>query len=101
VETTVTPAEAKIRQLWLRTMRMCVPSKPLLEASGGAIVSTASMLSFSGGPLVPAYSASKGGIAQLTKALAAHWAAATLPSHLSWIDRNQSANGSEAVQCFR
>ncbi len=56
------------------TMRMCVACKPLLEASGGAIVNTASMLSFFGGPLVPAYSASKGGVAQLTKALAAHWA---------------------------
>jgi NAD(P)-dependent dehydrogenase (short-subunit alcohol dehydrogenase family) len=32
------------------------------------------MLSFFGGPLVPAYSASKGGVAQLTKALAARWA---------------------------
>ena len=35
------------------TMRMCVACKPLLEASGGAIVNTASMLSFFGGPLVP------------------------------------------------
>ena len=48
--------------------------KPLLERSGGAIVNTASMLSYFGGPLVPAYSASKGGVAQLTKALAAKWA---------------------------
>ncbi|TCT09334.1 NAD(P)-dependent dehydrogenase (short-subunit alcohol dehydrogenase family) [Tepidamorphus gemmatus] len=56
------------------TMRMCLACKPLLAASGGAIVNTASMLSFFGGPLVPAYSASKGGVAQLTKALAAHWA---------------------------
>lgn len=57
------------------TMRMCVACQPLLAASAGAIVNTASMLSFFGGPLVPAYSASKGGVAQLTKALAAHWAA--------------------------
>ena len=41
-----------------------------LAASGGAIVNTASMLSFFGGPLVPGYSASKGGVAQLTKSLA-------------------------------
>ena len=34
----------------------------------------ASMLTFFGGPRVPAYSASKGGIAQLTKSLAAAWA---------------------------
>jgi len=56
------------------TMRCCVAAHPLLAASGGAIVNTASMLSYFGGPLVPAYSASKGGVAQLTKALAANWA---------------------------
>jgi NAD(P)-dependent dehydrogenase (short-subunit alcohol dehydrogenase family) len=57
------------------TMRCCVAAHPLLAASGGAIVNTASMLSTFGGPLVPAYSASKGGVAQLTKALAGKWAA--------------------------
>ncbi|MBX3567663.1 MAG: SDR family oxidoreductase [Rhizobiaceae bacterium] len=57
------------------TMRMCVAARPLLAASGGAIVNTASMLSFFGGPAVPAYTASKGGIAQLTKSLAVAWAA--------------------------
>jgi NAD(P)-dependent dehydrogenase (short-subunit alcohol dehydrogenase family) len=57
------------------TMRTCVSAHPLLARSGGAIVNTASMLSYFGGPLVPAYSASKGGVAQLTKALAGKWAA--------------------------
>ncbi|WP_170328482.1 SDR family NAD(P)-dependent oxidoreductase [Ruegeria arenilitoris] len=57
------------------TMRCCLAAQPLLAASGGAIVNTASMLSYFGGPLVPAYSASKGGVAQLTKALAGKWAA--------------------------
>lgn len=56
------------------TMRACVAARPLLAKSGGAIVNTASMLSYFGGPLVPAYSASKGGVAQLTKALAGAWA---------------------------
>ena len=56
------------------TMRMCVAARPKLAASGGAIVNTASMLSFFGGPLVPAYSASKGGVMQLTKSLAGAWA---------------------------
>jgi NAD(P)-dependent dehydrogenase (short-subunit alcohol dehydrogenase family) len=37
-------------------------------------VNIASMLSFFGGPRVPAYSASKGGIAQLTRSLAVAWA---------------------------
>jgi NAD(P)-dependent dehydrogenase (short-subunit alcohol dehydrogenase family) len=56
------------------TMRACVSARPLLRRSGGCIVNIASMLSFFGGPLVPAYTASKGGIAQLTKALAVAWA---------------------------
>jgi 2-deoxy-D-gluconate 3-dehydrogenase len=42
---------------------------------GGKIVSIASVLSFQGGMFVPAYAAAKGGIAQLTKALANEWAA--------------------------
>ena len=56
------------------TMRMCVAARPKLVAGRGAIVNTASMLSFFGGPAVPAYAASKGGVAQLTKSLAAAWA---------------------------
>ncbi len=57
------------------TMRCCLAARPLLEQSRGSIVNTASMLSTFGGPLVPAYSASKGGVAQLTKSLAGAWAA--------------------------
>ena len=57
------------------TMRMCVAAKPALEKSKNtSIVNTASMLSYFGGPLVPAYAASKGGIVQLTKSLAVAWA---------------------------
>jgi NAD(P)-dependent dehydrogenase (short-subunit alcohol dehydrogenase family) len=56
------------------TMRMCVGCKHLLAESRGAIVNLASMLTFFGGPRVPAYSASKGGIAQLTRSLAVAWA---------------------------
>jgi 2-dehydro-3-deoxy-D-gluconate 5-dehydrogenase len=42
--------------------------------SVGKIVNIASLLSFQGGIRVPAYAASKGGVAQLTKALANEWA---------------------------
>ena len=57
------------------TMRMCSAARPVLAASGhGAIVNLASMLSIFGGGLVPGYSASKGGIAQLTKSLAIAYA---------------------------
>ena len=41
---------------------------------GGKIVNIASLLSFQGGITVPAYAAAKGGVAQLTKALANEWA---------------------------
>jgi NAD(P)-dependent dehydrogenase (short-subunit alcohol dehydrogenase family) len=57
------------------TMRVCSAARALLKASSGCIVNTASMLSFFGGGLVPAYSASKGGVAQLTKSLALAYAA--------------------------
>ncbi|KAF2446790.1 NAD(P)-binding protein [Karstenula rhodostoma CBS 690.94] len=40
----------------------------------GAIINIASLLSFQGGLTVPAYAASKGGVAQLTKALSNEWA---------------------------
>ena len=56
------------------TMRVCAAAKGKLIASGGSVVNMASMLAFFGGPRVPGYSASKGGIAQLTKSLAAAWA---------------------------
>ena len=56
------------------TMRTCSAARALLKASGGCIINTASMLSFFGGGLVPAYSASKGGVAQLTKSLAIAYA---------------------------
>jgi 2-dehydro-3-deoxy-D-gluconate 5-dehydrogenase len=46
----------------------------LERASGGKIVNIASLLSFQGGILVPAYAAAKGGVAQLTKAFANEWA---------------------------
>lgn len=44
------------------------------QNSGGKIINVASMLSYFGGYTVPAYAASKGGVAQLTKALCNEWA---------------------------
>jgi 2-dehydro-3-deoxy-D-gluconate 5-dehydrogenase len=46
----------------------------LAQGGGGAIVHVASILSFQGGLNVAAYAASKGGVAQLTRALANEWA---------------------------
>ncbi len=56
------------------TMRVCAAAREGLKARQGCIVNTASMLSFFGGGLVPGYSASKGGVAQLTKSLAIAYA---------------------------
>ena len=57
------------------TMRVCAAARAGLAVRRGCIVNTASMLSFFGGGLVPGYSASKGGVAQLTKSLAIAYAA--------------------------
>jgi NAD(P)-dependent dehydrogenase (short-subunit alcohol dehydrogenase family) len=57
------------------TMRVCAAARPKLAARRGAIVNTASMLSFFGRAYAPGYSASKGGVMQLTKSLAISYAA--------------------------
>lgn len=56
------------------TMRVCAAAREGLKLRRGCIINTASMLSFFGGGLVPGYSASKGGVAQLTKSLAIAYA---------------------------
>jgi NAD(P)-dependent dehydrogenase (short-subunit alcohol dehydrogenase family) len=57
------------------TMRVCHACKPLLVASKGSVVNVASIYSVFGAKHAPAYSASKGGVVQLTKSLAIAWAA--------------------------
>ena len=55
--------------------RLCRALGPHMLSRGyGKIVNVASLLSFQGGIRVPAYAAAKGGVAQLTKALANEWA---------------------------
>lgn len=46
----------------------------MVERGSGKIIFTASLLTFQGGITVPGYAASKGGVGQLTKALANEWA---------------------------
>jgi 2-deoxy-D-gluconate 3-dehydrogenase len=56
--------------------QLCQLAGRRMIANGrGKIVNVASLLTFQGGITVPAYAASKGGIGQLTKALANEWAA--------------------------
>lgn len=49
-------------------------ARHMIEQGGGKIVNIASLLSFQGGITVPAYTASKAGVAGLTKAFANEWA---------------------------
>jgi 2-deoxy-D-gluconate 3-dehydrogenase len=48
--------------------------RAMIAQGRGKIINVASLLSFTGGLTVPAYAAAKGGVAQLTKALANEWA---------------------------
>jgi 2-deoxy-D-gluconate 3-dehydrogenase len=55
--------------------RLCqLAGRYMLKRAAGKIVNITSLLSFQGGILVPSYAAAKGGVAQLTKALANEWA---------------------------
>ncbi len=57
------------------TFDLCqLAAREMLKLGRGKIINFASMLSFFGGFTVPAYAASKGGVAQLTKTLANEWA---------------------------
>jgi len=53
---------------------MCqLAGREMIKQGHGKIINIASMLSFMGGFTVPAYAASKGGVAQLTKTLTNEW----------------------------
>lgn len=55
--------------------RMCqLVGRQMLKQKSGKIINIASLQSFTGGITIPAYAASKGGVAQVTKALANEWA---------------------------
>jgi NAD(P)-dependent dehydrogenase (short-subunit alcohol dehydrogenase family) len=75
-------------------MRMCAAAKEKLFASRGCIINIASMLSFFGSGYAPAYSASKGGIVQLTRSLAIAWAKSGVRVNAvapGWIETNLTA----------
>lgn len=69
-------AWAKVLQVNLTSVfQLCqLAGRAMLERRQGKIINIASLLSFQGGIRVPAYAASKGGVAQMTKALANEWA---------------------------
>lgn len=54
---------------------MCqAAGRDMMKRKAGKIINIASLLAFSGGITVPSYAASKGAVAQITKALANEWA---------------------------
>jgi 2-dehydro-3-deoxy-D-gluconate 5-dehydrogenase len=53
---------------------MQLAGRHMLKQGSGKIINIASLLTFQGGILVPAYAAAKGGVGQLTKAFANEWA---------------------------
>jgi 2-dehydro-3-deoxy-D-gluconate 5-dehydrogenase len=77
------PAAEHSDDLWDRIVEVNLAShfvlarevgKGMLSRGHGKIVFTASLMTFHGGMHIPSYTASKGGIGQLTKALANEWA---------------------------
>jgi 2-dehydro-3-deoxy-D-gluconate 5-dehydrogenase len=56
-------------------LSQAVAKRMLAQGGGGKIVNVASLLSFQGGIRVPSYTASKSGLAGLTRLLACEWAA--------------------------
>jgi 2-deoxy-D-gluconate 3-dehydrogenase len=78
-----TPAEEHTDEYWDKVIEVNLNAqfvlarefgKLMLERGEGKIIFTASLLAFQGGITVPSYAASKGGVGQLTKALANEWA---------------------------
>jgi 2-deoxy-D-gluconate 3-dehydrogenase len=67
--------------------KACYPE--MKKAGGGKILNNGSMMSIFGAPWTPAYAASKGGMVQLTKALATAWARDNIQVNCflpGWID---------------
>jgi NAD(P)-dependent dehydrogenase (short-subunit alcohol dehydrogenase family) len=78
------PAEDYDAELWARVLEVNLSGsfwccraagKAMLRAGGGSIVNVASILGLVGFPGTVGYVASKGGVVQMTKALALEWAA--------------------------
>ena len=79
--------------------RACYPV--MKKQRGGKVINIGSMMSIFGASFAPAYAASKGGMVQLTKAMAAGWAAdniqvnAVLPG---WIDTELTQRARQQIE---
>lgn len=86
------------------TLRMCSAARELLFVSRGCVINIASMLSFFGSGHAPAYSASKGGVAQLTKSLAIVQLAKPSSMEKTWMAGKSptlAAKGKSALRTVR
>jgi 2-deoxy-D-gluconate 3-dehydrogenase len=82
-----------------RCSQACYPA--MKAAGGGKILNNGSMLSIFGSPWAPAYAASKGGMVQLTKALATAWAADNIQVNCflpGWIDTPLTISGRQQIE---
>jgi NAD(P)-dependent dehydrogenase (short-subunit alcohol dehydrogenase family) len=69
------PAFARVVDVNLTgTMRAALAAHPALKRAGGSVVTIASIMGYVSNPAAPAYAASKAGVINLTRALAARWA---------------------------
>ena len=78
--------------------KACYPH--MKRSGGGKIINNGSMLSLFGAPWTPAYGASKGGVVQLTRSLAAAWAADNIQVNCilpGWIDTELTQRARQQV----
>ena len=71
------------------------------QAGGGKIINIGSMMSIFGAPYATPYAASKGGIVQMTRALATAWAADNIQANAvlpGWIDTDLTRNARREVE---
>lgn len=75
VDTSIEDWDEIIQTNLTSVFRLCkLAGRMMVRNGSGKIINIGSLLSFQGGILVPAYAAAKGGVVQLTKALANEWA---------------------------
>ncbi len=73
----------------------------MVEAGGGKIINIGSMMSIFGASFAAPYAASKGGIVQLTKALATAWAKDNIQANAvlpGWIDTDLTRKGRQQIE---
>lgn len=83
----------------------CTAARDALQRGGGAVVNIASMWSWFGNPVAPAYGTSKGAVAALTRSLAVAWGASGIRVNAvapGWVETRISEGArADAARCAR